>query len=270
MTLQKRLTNTLLVVTGLLCMTGVAYAQTTYTSNGTSYTVPAGYQSYNYGTYYNPSTGTYYNPTTGQTSQTAPTGPTMANSSNYSIPSGYQSYNNGTYYNPSTGTYYNPATGQTSSSAPTGPAASNGSGGYVIPPGYNQSTYGTYYNSSTGQYYDPRTGFYSTTAPIGPTYNPQTTYTSNGTSYSIPSGYTPSSYGTYYNSNTGTYYDPVTGFTSTSAPTGPVYASSVSGATTVGLPNTGVGPQPTLAYGIAVLLLAAVAAFVLIRYKILG
>jgi hypothetical protein len=84
-------------------------------------TIPTGYQTYNYGTYYNSSTGQYYNPVTGQYSSTAPTGPAQRDASgNFVLPSGYNSLGNGSYYNSSTGQYYDPMTGFYSNSAPTG------------------------------------------------------------------------------------------------------------------------------------------------------
>ncbi len=71
----------------------------------------------------------------------------------------------------------------------------------------------------------------------------------NGGYVNIAPGYSPSSFGTYYNSSTGYYYDPSTGFYSTSAPTGQIYGvpqttlPTTPGPiyTTPGLPNTGAG-----------------------------
>lgn len=254
---------TLVLSLGVLLGGGsAAHADTSYTVNGVQYNVPTGYQPYTQGTFFNSSTGMYYNPLTGQTSMTAPTGAGSLTAGSYTVPTGYQFFNYGTYYNPATGTYLNPITGQTSQTAPTGPVSLNASGGYVIPAGYTTvSLYGTYYNPTTGMYFDPVTGFTSPSAPAGPTYNPQTTYRApNGTIYAIPSGYTASTFGTFYNSSTGLYYDPVTGFTSSSAPTGPtLYSGAGTGGNTAtpGLPNTGAGSGAMGALALFVLLTVA-------------
>jgi hypothetical protein len=124
------------VATALVAATALvggtaAFAQstdtTTYSYNGTSYTIPSGYTSYQNGTFYNSSSGMYYNPATGQYSTIAPLGAasTYANGSGYVIPAGYTSSTYGTYYNSSNGMYYDPTTGFYSTNAPTGQAYSS-------------------------------------------------------------------------------------------------------------------------------------------------
>jgi hypothetical protein len=122
--LPKILAITSALLLAVVLLSGsVASAQTVFTnSNGAMYMVPAGYQTYTNGTYYNPTTNTYYNAQTGQYSSTAPVGAAPANSTGgYTIPSGYTGSSFGTYYNPTTGQYYDPATGFYSTSAPVGP-----------------------------------------------------------------------------------------------------------------------------------------------------
>jgi hypothetical protein len=94
---------TAMLVLGALVFGGNAlYAQTTFTdSNGTTYDVPAGYQSYNSsGDFYNPSTGTYYNAVSGQTSSTAPAGSISSGSTSTNSSANTNSTSNSTSVNP--------------------------------------------------------------------------------------------------------------------------------------------------------------------------
>ena len=121
-------TTAFVIACAVLIGGGVAHAQTVYTgSNGVMYSVPAGFNSYTNGVYYNSGNGVYFNPVTGQYSFTAPSGAASRDGNgNYIIPSGYSTSMYGTYYNPSTGMYYDPVTGFYSTSAPLGPNATGG------------------------------------------------------------------------------------------------------------------------------------------------
>lgn len=208
------------------CASIVAHAQTAYTSpSGTVYSIPAGYQFYSDGIFYNPSVNTYYNAITGIYSSAAPSSTIVTQTGVVTqtggIPPGYTIWGGGIYYNSSTNLYYNPQTGLYSNtfpglSLPAGTTVvTSNTPVYGIPAGYvSTGTGGIYFNSATNQYFDPSTGRYwspTSAMQISPTYNPTTVYTGTG--------YTGTSY-------TGTYY----GTTNANA-----YAYNPS------LPNTGVG-----------------------------
>ena len=156
----------LLAIVAMTAGSSVALADV-YSYNGTNYTIPAGYQSYQGGIFYNPSTGMYYNPVTGVSANTPL--PSITGGT-YSVPSGYVAYNANTYYNPSMGMYFNPFTGQISNVAPNSPQLFNQNGTVIGMPGYSSYGYGVYYNPSTNSYWDSTTGYFSNTPPNYPQY----------------------------------------------------------------------------------------------------
>jgi hypothetical protein len=239
--------------------TGVAAAQTMYTApNGVAYTVPAGYNLYGNGIYYNPSTGNYFNAVTGQISITPlfmdQGTPFVFNGVTYPVPVGFNAWGStpGLFYSPDNGgRFYNAFTGQFSTTLPAGTI------GPIIngrPAGYTESACGMYYNPTDRSYFDPNTGRYSSSPPdVCPTTvtatqsqssitaSPSVAYSTNYTSPVINT--TPS--------NSIAYSNPVNPVVYTSPSNSVAYSTS---ATTPGLPNTGAGGNAALMIAMLALL----------------